>query len=58
VSIPEWNDGRNPDWERATLRETPELDPQWLVEKRIDDYLFWMALIAIPILAYQLYWRI
>lgn len=69
---PTWNDPRNPDWERATLRHCPPVavwpEPRrafaWLrwpdarAARRIDIYVFGLALLALPILLYTLYTRL
>ena len=58
---PTWLDGRNPDWERATARELPDLTPSWpddRAQRRIDRYLVALALFAAPILLWQLLERL
>lgn len=58
---PTWQDARNPDWERATLRELPVLDPPWAPEsaadRRIEHYLTALVVLATPLLAWQLWVR-
>jgi hypothetical protein len=54
---------RNPDWERATLRQLPPDradDVRWAEESsaRVDRWILWMTLIALPLCAVQLWWRI
>lgn len=58
---PTWLDRRNPDWERATLCELPELTPAWPDEKgqrRIDAYLVVLAVLATPLALWQLLERV
>lgn len=53
---------RQPDWERAVLREMPRDDfrsAKWAeTERRIDGYIWIGCVLVLPILLIQLFWRI